>query len=70
MTNDWIIDVLVDLKKFSASNNLSVLAEQIDDTIMIASNELALQKPATKLVGCVDETRGRAESSLPRKKRA
>jgi hypothetical protein len=60
MTNDWIIDVLADLKKFSASNHLGRLAEQIDDTIMIASNELALQKPATQLVSSIDETRGHA----------
>lgn len=65
MTNDWIIDVLADLKKFSASNQLGRLAEQIDDTIMIASNELAMQKSATKLVGNVDETRGHAGSSHP-----
>ena len=65
MTNDWIIDVLADLKKFSASNHLGRLAEQIDDTIMIASNELALQRPTVQLVGSVDKTRGHARSSQP-----
>ncbi len=58
MTNDWIIDVLADLKKFSASNHLGRLAEQLDDTIMIASNELAARTPATHVVGSVDEVRG------------
>lgn len=62
MTNDWIIDVLADLKKFSASNHLGRLAEQLDDTIMIASNELAARTPATHLVGSVDEVRGHAGS--------
>lgn len=41
MNNDWIIDVLRDLKKFSAGNKLDELAEQLDDTIMIAMSELA-----------------------------
>ena len=40
MTNDWIIDVLTDLKKFSAKNELSYLAEHLDDTIMVASTEI------------------------------
>jgi hypothetical protein len=65
MTNDWIIDVLADLKKFSASNHLGRLAEQIDDTIMIASNELALRKPTPQLVGNGDKTRGHAGPSQP-----
>jgi hypothetical protein len=41
MKNDWIIDVLMDLKKFSAKNELRYLAEHLDDTIMVASTELA-----------------------------
>jgi len=41
MKNDWIIDVLMDLKKFSAKNELTYLAEHLDDTIMVASTELA-----------------------------
>lgn len=49
MNNDWIIDVLRDLKKFSASNKLDHLAEHLDDTIMIAMSELAsnVQSPQT-----------------------
>ena len=42
MTNDWIIDVLMDLKKFSANNKLENLAEQLDDTIMVATSDLSL----------------------------
>lgn len=57
MTNDWIIDVLRDLKKFSASNQLDYLAEQLDDTIMIAISELAGHvQPMTAMAGDVDET--------------
>lgn len=62
MTNDWIIDVLADLKKFSTSNHLGRLAEQLDDTIMIASNELAARTSATHVVGSIDKARGHAGS--------
>lgn len=57
MTNDWILDVLTDLKKFSAANQLGKLAEQLDDTIMIASNELSNQLATPPLVGRIDEAR-------------
>lgn len=40
MTNDWIIDVLTDLQKFSASNSMRSLADRLDDTIQVAANEL------------------------------
>ena len=40
MSQDWIIDVLFDLRKFSQKNNLVLLSEQLDDTIHIAVAEL------------------------------
>lgn len=63
MTNDWIIDVLTDLKKFSTANRLDRLSEQLDDTIMIAGNELAVQCQVAQLVGKGDETRGLTRSA-------
>ncbi|UWQ92206.1 hypothetical protein QEZ52_05345 [Aliisedimentitalea scapharcae] len=39
--NDWILDVLVDLKSFASANGLGVLAEQLDDTMLIAAAEIA-----------------------------
>lgn len=41
--NEWILDVLADLKTFAASNGLKVLAEQLDDTKLVAAAEIALQ---------------------------
>ena len=41
MTNDWIIDVLTDLRKFSASNSMGKLADRLDETILVASRELS-----------------------------
>jgi hypothetical protein len=39
--NDWILDVLADLKAYAASNGLVALAEQLDDTKLIAAAEIA-----------------------------
>ncbi|MCF3593502.1 hypothetical protein LZG00_05775 [Rhodobacteraceae bacterium LMO-12] len=41
MKNDWILDVLADLKTFALSNGLPVLAEQLEDTAIVAAAELA-----------------------------
>jgi|Cruoilmetagenom7_1024161.scaffolds.fasta_scaffold00120_41 hypothetical protein len=40
MRNDWIMDVLADLRSFAASNDLPLLAEQLDDTALVAVAEL------------------------------
>jgi len=39
--NDWILDVLADLKTFAVANGLGALAEQLDDTNLIAAAEIA-----------------------------
>ena len=41
MANDWILDVLADLKKYAAKNGLSALASQLDDATLIAATEIA-----------------------------
>ncbi|MEO1139037.1 MAG: hypothetical protein AAFW87_06235 [Pseudomonadota bacterium] len=41
MQNEWILDVLADLRTFAYQNGLGVLAEQIDDTRIVAAAELA-----------------------------
>ena len=41
MRSDWILDVLTDLKTFATSNDLPVLAEQLDDTAIVALAEIA-----------------------------
>lgn len=42
--NDWILDVLADLKTFASANGLGKLAEQLDDTTLVAAAEIASQK--------------------------
>ena len=39
--NDWILDVLADLKAFAKSNGLNAISEQLDDTMLVAAGELA-----------------------------
>ena len=44
MRSDWILDVLADLKAFALSNDLPGLAEQLDDTAIVALSEIARVK--------------------------
>lgn len=41
MQYQWILDVLSDLKAFAKGNGLSALAEQLDDTSLVAAGEIA-----------------------------
>ncbi len=43
MTENWMIDVLADLRKFAKTNKMGKLVEQLDDTIHIAAIEMAPQ---------------------------
>jgi uncharacterized spore protein YtfJ len=40
MSQEWMIDVLTDLRNFAHKNGLAGLAEQLDDTILVAVTEL------------------------------
>ena len=41
MRSDWILDVLADLRTFALSNDLPALAEQLDDTALVAMAEIS-----------------------------
>ncbi len=41
MQNEWILDVLADLRTFAQQNGMGVLAEQLQDTRLVAATELA-----------------------------
>lgn len=41
MKNDWIIDVLGDLRAFASKNGLPRLASQLDDTLEVAAADMA-----------------------------
>lgn len=48
MRHDWILDVLADLKAFALSADLTALAEQLDDTALLALAEIASAEAETK----------------------
>lgn len=41
MTNDWILDVLADLRAFADANGLSATGEHLDDAVIAAAAEIA-----------------------------
>ena len=41
MESEWILDVLADLRTFAQSNGMAGLAEQLDDTAIVAMAEIA-----------------------------
>ena len=41
MANDWIIDVLADLKTYATKNGLGALSHQLDKSSLIATSEIA-----------------------------
>ena len=43
MSQEWMINVLQDQRSFAAKNEMTVLAEQLDDAIHIAVTELTVQ---------------------------
>jgi hypothetical protein len=49
--NDRILDVLADLKAFALANGLGGLAEQLDDTTLIAAVEIASQAEEARALG-------------------
>ena len=41
MHREWLLDVLTDLKTFALSNDLPMLAEQLEDTAFVALKEMS-----------------------------
>ena len=41
MTNEWMLDVLADLRTFSQENGLDVTGRQIDLVVAVAAAEIA-----------------------------
>ncbi len=47
MANDWMLDVLADLKSFAESNGLGATEQQLDRTMITVAHELALTREVT-----------------------
>ncbi|PUB16375.1 hypothetical protein [Yoonia sediminilitoris] len=50
MGQEWIIDVLADLKTFAKQNELPLLAAQLEETALVASVEIAAKVDDTSPV--------------------
>lgn len=50
MNKTWILDVLADIKSFAGQNNLPVLEEHLEDTLIIAMAELASKEGQTNAI--------------------
>ena len=55
--NEWILDVLSDLNAFAVANGLIGLAEQLDDTRLIAAAEIASMQDEARAPGNGSEVR-------------
>ena len=54
MSHNWILDVLADLKMFAQQNDLVALAEQLDDTTLVAATELASKETGASAATTTD----------------
>ena len=55
MANEWILDVLADLKAFAGDNGLTAVATGLDDLTVVAAAEIASQEgraPAAVAIEC------------------
>lgn len=64
MSQQWMIDVLTDMKKFAHQNGLMGLAEQLDDTILIAASELKLNELEAAGIGRYAKQNNRVHRTL------
>ena len=54
MQNDWILDVLSDLRSFAQANGLPRLAQQLDESALLAAAEMSNLRPSTVRAFAVD----------------
>ena len=59
MAHDWVLDVLADLKTYASRNGLLALADQLDDTAMIAAAEIASAEGRLPVAGADGQERPR-----------
>lgn len=48
MSHDWILDVLRDLRSYARQNGMHALAEQLDDTALVAMSEMRRGAPGAR----------------------
>ncbi len=63
MLQDWMIDVLADLRSFAQQNGMKTLSEQLDDTILVAAAELSQEAHVRHVTTAGHTTGGGAGSA-------
>lgn len=66
MGHKWIIDVLTDLRSFAENNDLNLLADQLAQTTIVASVEIADVSERASIVMCSDGDQVRSTTERPR----
>lgn len=65
MANDWIIDVLADLKTYAAKNGFLSLSQQLELTALVAASEITLShEKALETANWEVENTGRVHRSF------
>ncbi len=62
MNNEWMIDVLKDLRSFAQKQFMTDLAEHLDDAILVAATEIRTDSQPKQIVKSNDAQAG----TLPR----
>lgn len=70
MDDDWILDVLTDLKGFAETNGLPFLAVTLEDALRIAEIELASRLAENPSLRQPDPARTRPVPIYPRRHRS
>ncbi|AVW92058.1 hypothetical protein [Celeribacter baekdonensis] len=65
MRNDWILDVLTDLRTFAEQNGLTASAEQLGDACLVVAAELSNVSPESEQVGVHDGGFARLSGGYP-----
>ena len=65
MANEWIIDVLADLRQYALRHHYMSLAEQLDDAIVTAAGELMIEAEEMETIDIVIAPMGRRAPLMP-----
>jgi len=60
MSKDWIIEVLGDLRGFATMNEMPILADKLEETLVVAIAEVSQAEPAIARMGRHEAEAGRS----------
>jgi hypothetical protein len=62
--NDWIMDVLSDLRRFAGANGLQRLAAELDQTLLVAATEISQARSEERRLGQVEDPGADCQSAI------